>query len=480
MLVLKTKDIAGILYKKITVEPTVGQREFVENFSVFLADSSRFKIFLLKGYAGTGKTTMMSAIVNAAPLLSLKTVLLAPTGRAAKVISGYAGKPALTIHKKIYQRRSKGGYFVFELLPNLHTGTLFIIDEASMISDEGDSKSAFFDQRSLLEDVLRYVYRGQNCNVIFVGDNAQLPPVGSEYSPALDVKFIEENYRLKVYSNELKEVVRQKEESGILYNATLLRIQLMQGKDTFPKFDLAFPDLKKINGTELQDELESAFGNSGNNGVIIITRSNKRANLFNREVRTRVFWIENELNAGDRLMVVKNNYFWLDESSNAGFIANGDLLEVNKVKKIYERYGFRFADVSVKMPDYPDDPEMEVKLLIDTLNTESANLPSEETKKLFNALELELVNEPGSDNFDKKEIREKVFKDPHYNALQVKFAWSVTCHKAQGGQWPIVFIDQGYITEEMLNAEYLRWLYTAITRATEKVYFVNFDEKFFK
>lgn len=479
MLEQKTEDIAFLLYKKLTIEPTVGQRQFVENFSVFLSDSSRFKIFLLKGYAGTGKTTMMSAIVNGAPDLKLKTVLLAPTGRAAKVISGYAGKPAFTIHKKIYQRRSKNGYYFFELVPNLHTDTLFIIDEASMISDEGDSKSAFFDQRSLLEDVLRYVYRGKNCAVIFVGDNAQLPPVGLEYSPALDIGYLEENFRLKVYSNELKEVVRQKEESGILYNATLLRVQLMQGKDTFPKFDTGFADVKKISGTELQEELESAFGNAGKNGVIIITRSNKRANLFNREVRGRVFWIENELNAGDQLMVVKNNYHWLDESSHAGFIANGDLLEVNKVKRIYEQYGFRFADVIAKMPDYPNDPEMEVKLLIDTLNTETANLPAEETKKLFNALELELVNEPGSDNLDKKEIREKVFKDPHYNALQVKFAWSVTCHKAQGGQWPIVFVDQGYITEEMLNAEYLRWLYTAITRATEKVYFVNFDEQFF-
>ncbi|MFZ5553857.1 MAG: ATP-dependent DNA helicase [Bacteroidota bacterium] len=475
----ETDKTAGILYGRLRVEPTVGQRGFVENFAAFMADESRFKLFILKGYAGTGKTTMMSALVSAAPALKMKTILLAPTGRAAKVISGYSGKPAFTIHKKIYQRRLKGGYFFFELLPNLHTDTLFIIDEASMISDEGDSKSAFFDQRSLLEDVLRYIYRGKNCYAVFVGDNAQLPPVGLEYSPALDVKYIEENFRLKVFQSELKEVVRQKEESGILYNATLLRYLLLSGNKDFPTLDMAFPDIKKLNGAELQDELESAFSYAGRNGVIIITRSNKRANLFNREVRGRVFWIENELNAGDQLMVVKNNYYWLDEKTQAGFIANGDLLEVNKVKRIYDHYGFRFADVQVRMPDYPEDPEMEVKLLLNTLHSESANLPAEELKKLFIELENEITSDPESTKWDKKEIREKVFKDPHYNALQVKFAWSVTCHKAQGGQWPVVFVDQGYLTEDMINAEFLRWLYTAVTRATEKLYLVNFDEKFF-
>lgn len=434
----------------------------------------RFRSFILRGYAGTGKTTMMGALVKALPAMKWNTVLLAPTGRAAKVLSNYSGREAHTIHRKIYFRVEKGGYSYFTLLPNRHSNTVFIIDEASMIGNEGFPSPTGFGFRNLLEDLLRYIYRGKNCIALFVGDTAQLPPVGMDESPALNEKQISERFNLEVWSHELKQVVRQASESGVLFNATRIRTLLEENRFVFPALSLNFPDIKSINGVELQEELEWAFNHTDQSGVIVVTRSNKRANMFNQQIRNRVFWIENEINGGDRLMVVKNNYYWLGEDSDAGFIANGDMMLVQKVKKTEERYELKFATLDVKLADYPDAPEIEVKVILDTLMVEGPSLPAEAQKKMYALLEEEYEEEP-----DQKKRKQLIMNDPYYNALQVKFAWSVTCHKAQGGQWPVVFVDQGYLTDEMMDKEFLRWLYTAITRATERLYLVNFSEKFF-
>lgn len=444
-------------------------------FATYLCDAERFRLALLKGYAGTGKTTLMGGIVKTLPGLGWNTVLLAPTGRAAKVLSSHSGKMAFTIHKKIYTRKTRGGYSQFELLPNLHSDTLFIVDEASMIGKDGGMSSDGFQSRNLLEDLLRYVYRGKNCLLLLVGDPAQLPPVGLDESPALDEQYLRDAFHLKVYMSELKQVVRQTSDSGILFNATAIRRQLENNLFTFPQIQTGtFTDVLRINGTELQDELEWAFGQFGADGVRIVTRSNKRANQFNMQVRNRIFWLESEISGGDELMVVRNNYFWLPDDSPAGFIANGDTLSVQKVRAVKESHGFRYAELELRMSDYPHLPELDVLVLLETLQTEGPSLPAERQKLLFELLSADYEDEP-----DVRKRREKVMNDPLYNALQVKFAWSVTCHKAQGGQWPVVFVDQGYLTDEMMNREFLRWLYTAVTRASHRLYLVNFSDKFF-
>lgn len=471
---MKTQEIRDIVFSKLKIDPTVDQSEFVAQFAEFLNTKERFKLFVLKGYAGTGKTTMMSALVESLPYLRIQTVLLAPTGRAAKVLSNYTGKQALTIHKKIYLRKEKAGFAYFELAPNKHKDTLFIIDEASMIGQDGQPSASGFGYRNLLEDLLRFIYRGERCMALFVGDTAQLPPVGMEDSPALNEIFLSENFNLIVQKTELKQVVRQASESGILYNATAIREQLKLQQFTFPKIKTSFPDIRTVNGNELQDELEWAFNHCESGGVIVVTRSNKRANLFNQQIRSRIFWIENEINGGDRLMVVKNNYYWLPQESDSAFIANGDILVVQKVKKIEQLYDLYFATLDVKFADNPDEPELEVKVILNSILVEGASLPAEEMRKFYEKLSEEYSDEP-----DPRKRKEKIFSNPYFNALQVKFAWAVTCHKAQGGQWPVVFIDQGYLTDEMIDKEFLRWLYTAFTRATERLYLVNFSEKFF-
>lgn len=471
----ETSKLLELFQNELGIEPTVDQSRFLEEFVGFLTDSHRFRSFVLKGYAGTGKTTMMGAIVKTIGKLGWNTVLLAPTGRAAKVLSNHTGKKAYTIHKKIYSRKTRDGYSYFELLPNMHTQTLFVIDEASMIGKDGGMMGGGFQSRNLMEDLLRFIYRGKNCLAIFVGDPAQLPPVGLADSPALDSTYIQETFSLKTYEVELKTVVRQAADSGILLNATAIRKLLESKNFIFPTFQLSgYPDVVRINGQELQDELEWAFSNYGSDGVRVITRSNKRANLYNMQVRSRIFWLDNELNGGDQLMVVKNNYFWLPEDSSAGFIANGDILTVQKVKGESEMYGLRFADVEVRLVDYPDLPEIETKVILNTLQVEGPSLSAEQHKQLF-----EQISEDYSDEPDRKKRMEKIMNDPWYNALQIKFGWALTCHKAQGGQWPVVFVDQGYLTDEMMDQEFLRWLYTAITRASVKLYLVNFNDKFF-
>ncbi len=430
-------------------------------------------IFLLTGYAGTGKTSVISSIVKTLDLLRMRSVLLAPTGRAAKVLASYAGRQAFTIHKKIYrQKSSKDGMGSFVLDRNLHKNTFFIVDEASMISNSSGDTS-FFGSGRVLDDLIEYVYSGIDCKLIIVGDTAQLPPVGSAVSPALDIQVLGE-YGFKLISTELKQVVRQSESSGILMNATRLRLQIAENNLVHPSIDcLNFTDTKRITGDELIDELSVAYGTCGMEGTIIVVNSNKQANRYNQGIRNRILFREEEISTGDMVMVVKNNYFLTNEEDGVGFIANGDIAEVRKIKKYEERYGFRFADMVLKFTDY--NLEVESKVMMDILHLDTPALSSEKNRELFqNVL---------ADNLHittRRKQYEAVRNDPYFNALQIKFAYAVTCHKAQGGQWERVFIDQGMFNRNDITIDYLRWFYTALTRPTDKVYLVNFGEEWFK
>lgn len=443
----------------------------------FLFDPDPLAAFLLKGYAGTGKTSLVSALIHSAPALRIKTLLLAPTGRAAKVLSGYAGQPAYTIHKKIYQTVTDGsGTVRMARALNKHTYTLFIVDEASMI---GLADEMGVGHHNLLEDLIDYVAEGSHCRLMLIGDTAQLPPVGATESPALDVQYLRTISQLKVHHYELTEVVRQQRFSGILLNATMLRVQISQLEEAetpqLPLFDLSdCEDIARLPGADLEEVLHQVYGNDRLDQVAIITRSNKRANLFNQEIRNRVLFREEEVNAGDYLMVVKNNYYWLDADSGIGFIANGDIVEVQSLRNHQQLYGFHFVDATLRFVDYPDAPLQDCKLLLETLHSESPSLTREESQRLFDAVMEDYADLPH------KADRLKALKsDPYYNALQIKFAYALTCHKTQGGQWETVIIDQGYLVDDMLDREYLRWLYTAITRATRQVYLLNFQDKFF-
>ena len=442
--------------------------------SHFLFDANPRSAFLLKGYAGTGKTSLVSALIQTLPQLRLSCVLLAPTGRAAKVISAYAHRPAYTIHKKIYLTATDAsGVLRTVRAVNKHAYTLFIVDEASMIGqDEGGNR------RSLLEDLIDYVYDGNHCRLMLIGDSAQLPPVGQSESPALDERLLRTAYALSPSVGELTEVVRQQRLSGILANATTLRTQIAQlpaGEELqFPLFDLA-TDVVRLEGEELMETLYREYGTYNLEDVIVITRSNRRANLFNQGVRNTVLFREGEMNAGDYLMVVKNNYLWLDDDSTVGFIANGDIVEVMSVRNVQELYGFRFADATLRFVDYPDEPPLDCKLLLSTLYSESPSLTSEEQGRLYAA-----VMEDYADLPHKADRLRELRQNPYYNALQVKFSYALTCHKTQGGQWRTVIIDQGFLPPDaLLDRDYLRWLYTAFTRATERVYLLGFDGRFF-
>ncbi len=470
-------EVELLLQSHLGFEPTSDQKVLMRKLSAFVLSPRPNCLFVLKGYAGTGKTSMVSALVKALPLIRQQSVLLAPTGRAAKVIANYSGQSAFTIHKKIYhQKVSRDGYAYFERSPNLHKNTVFVVDEASMISTNSGISSSMFSHRDLLEDLLNYVFNKKGCKLILVGDTAQLPPVHMEVSPALDVSHLRDTYPLAIGSIELKEVVRQSAASGILHNATRLREQLRLEDITYPRFELdAFPDCIRITGYELQDELDNAYSTYGDEEVMVVCRSNKQANGYNQQIRGRVRWLEDEVSAGDYMMVVKNNYHWLPDDSKAGFIANGDIIEVLKVVNTVEMYGCRYANVIARLIDYPDEPELETKILLDTITVDAPSLTGEAMKRLYYAIEEDYF-----DIDDIKKRRKKVMEDSWFNALQVKFAYAVTCHKAQGGQWKAVFVDQGYLTEEMVNKEFLRWLYTAITRTTEKLYLVNFNDRFFE
>jgi len=456
--------------------PTDEQLILSEKLAAFVANKSRTDIFVLRGYAGTGKTTMISSLVKAMKSMKLDNVLLAPTGRAAKVFAAYSANFASTIHRKIYRLKAdKNGFLQLIKLKNSHVNTAFIVDEASMIGEEMQGKDSLFGSHSVLDDLIEYVFSGENCRLILVGDTAQLPPVGLDISPALNPDYLGTRYLVNIEAFSLTEVLRQEKESGILYNATLIRSHIaMPENHTNFRFELSdFKDVIPLQGESVKDAIEQAYNDYGIENTLVVCRSNKRANLYNQQIRNRIFFREEEITTGDLLMVVKNNYFWLPESSLAGFIANGDIIEIVRMRKTYELYGFRFADVTVSMVDYPQEPELDTILLLDALNVESASLPYEKSRKLYEevAKDYEYIRKK-TDRL--KAIRE----DKHLNAIQVKFAYAVTCHKAQGGQWQGVFIDHGYLTPEMKGREFMRWLYTAVTRSYAKVFLINFNKEF--
>ena len=486
-------DLCGLIRRNFAHEPTNEQYLVLRKWEEFLLSRKPNTLFLLKGYAGTGKTSLVAALVKTLLQLKQSVMLLAPTGRAAKVFSSYADAPAYTIHKRIYRQKSIVDMDNFQPNINLHKHTLFIVDEASMISNEGLAGSMFVTGR-LLDDLMQFVYSCEGCRLILVGDTAQLPPVGEEESPAL-CKGVLEGYDLDVTEIKLTEVVRQEQESGILWNATHLR-QLMQDElyYDFPRLRTNFPDVCVMPGDELIEALESSYHHCGMDQTIVVTRSNKRANIFNNGIRARILDYEDELSGNDLVMIAKNNYYWtsltprplhgereLNSNKNSSplhsegmgeaFLANGDVAVVRRFRNERELYGFRFADATLRFPDY-DNVELDVTVLLDTLQSEAPALTRQQQEQLFNA-----VWEDYPEIRDKRERMKRLRQDPYYNALQIKYAYAVTCHKAQGGQWQHVYIDQGYVTEEMLTPDYFRWLYTALTRATEKVFLVNWPKE---
>ena len=440
----------------------------------FVLGINKNETFLLKGYAGTGKTTIVGSLVKNLSKIKKRSVLLAPTGRAAKVISNYSNKQAFTIHKKIYFPKSEKGSVSFTLQQNKHRDTIFIVDEASMIPDiNQDSK--LFENGSLLDDLMQYVYSGNNCKLLLIGDSAQLPPVHLDISPALDSLLLENQYNREVIKLELDEVVRQQKDSGILENATRIRERLDDELYEAFKFSGAnFADvIRPVDGQEIMDAINDSYAALGNEDTVIIVRSNKRANLYNQSIRERILFQESELSAGDYLMVVKNNYFWVDNTSEAGFIANGDIVEVLEIFAFKELYGFRFAEVKMRMVDYPNMKPLETVLLLDTLTSESPSLTYDESNKLYQEVMKDYATEKSK---YKKFLAVK--NNKYFNALQVKFSYAITCHKSQGGQWNTVFVEQPYLPNG-IDKEYLRWLYTAVTRAREKLYLIGFKDEFF-
>jgi exodeoxyribonuclease-5 len=465
--------IARLIEDNFDYEPTDSQRELISKLSFFLTDSSPKNIFLLKGYAGTGKTSIISSLVKTFDEFRIQYVLLAPTGRAAKVLSTYTQRPAFTIHKKIYiQKSSKEGMGIFILEKNMYSNTYFIIDEASMINNQAQELEIFGTGR-LLDDLVEYVYNGKNNKLILIGDTAQLPPVGLNISPALDPEVLKK-FDLKVTESGLRDVIRQSMGSGILHNATAIRNLLDNRNIGLPSIRTkGFRDVIPISGQDLLEELERSYYDNGHDRTIVVTRSNKRANKYNQGIRNQILNRESEISRGDFVMIVRNNYFWLDEDQATDFIANGDIAEVVRISNIEEQYGFRFADATLSFPDY-GNMEVTCKVMIDTLMIETAALDHEKSTELYHHI-IEDYPEIKS----KRKQYETVREHPYFNALQIKFAYAVTCHKAQGGQWDSVFIDQGYINEDMINVEYLRWLYTAFTRAIKKLYLINFNTKYF-
>lgn len=452
--------------------PTQGQATVMRHLAAFLLSVKQNPTYILRGYAGTGKTTLVTTLVKVLPMIGMDYVLMAPTGRAAKVMSGYTQRPASTIHKKVYQAQAfPDGSIRMTRAQNKHKNALFIVDEASMIGEEHE-----FGSRSLLDDLLEYVFSGEQCKLLLIGDTAQLPPIGTDESPALDIDYLQSQFPLTIATYELTEVKRQALESGILSNATHLREALTDDRNSYPLplFDLHFADTDRIDPETFEELLYRAFDGDHGNESVIICKSNKRANLFNQAVRSRILNIEGEIATGDRLMIVKNNYYWADGNQNISFIANGDMAEIKKIARYEELYGFRFADVVLGFPDYPESPDMEVKIILDTLNSSSASLTEEEGTRFREAVEADYMDIP-----NRRERYKAMKRNPWFNALQVKFAYALTCHKTQGGQWRQVFVDSSLNQKEELEKEDLRWLYTAVTRAQERLCFVNFKEEFF-
>lgn len=467
------------IIQQFELQPTTEQKHALTQFAHFMMDEDPRVVMIFCGSAGTGKTSLASAIARTMVKLEQKVMLLAPTGRAAKVFSVHSGQPAYTIHRQIYRQKSfdsDGG--VFNLNFNRYSDTLFMVDESSMIANQGQMESSF-GSGCLLDDLVQFVYSGRNCRMILMGDAAQLPPIGEEQSPALSSDFME-GYGLKVYECRLDNVLRQSEESGILYNATLIRTHIMRDELTqLPQihFDM-FADIEVVPGNELIEMLNSSYSEVGVDETMVITRSNKRAHIYNQGIRQTILGSEEELSTGDMLMIVRNNYHWVQPPTNneeqdttsMTFLANGDRAMVQRVRNIRELYGFRFADVWLQFPDY-NDYELEATIILDSLHTEAPALSREQNERLFNEVLADYADIPRKQDRVKK-LREDIF----LNAVQVKYAYAITCHKAQGGQWSHVYVDQGYMTDEMLSPDYLHWLYTAFTRATEKLYLVNWPK----
>ncbi|NOY37792.1 MAG: AAA family ATPase [Chlorobi bacterium] len=466
------EHLIDALSRNLTYKPTAGQLRLFGELAGFIRDPGKPEVLLIKGYSGTGKTSAMKSLTDVLDHLNIHALLMAPTGRAAKVLASYTGREAFTIHKKIYRQKSaKDGFGRFVLNFNAAFQTIFIVDEASMIPDHSSDPSVFGSGK-LLDDLFSFVFSGKQCKLILIGDAAQLPPVGLEISPALDKSYLEK-YGYPVTGVFLDEVVRQEEGSGILSNATYIRKKISSRNFSLPLFDLnACTDVVRINGREMIELLEDYYRDDSNDEAVIIVRSNRMANRYNHGIRQQILYREEELAVGDRIMVVKNNYYWMPEGED--FLANGDIFEIVEVGGYEERYGYRFADITINVPG-KSPYQMDVYVMLDTLNIDAPALSAKQNKELFYAI---------LEDFPEKKKTRKMYNEVrgnlYFNALQIKFAYAVTCHKAQGGQWSTVFLDQGYIPQENLNVEYLRWLYTALTRATEKVYLVNFHDMFFR
>ena len=447
---------------------TEEQDKVTQQLADFILSISTRSIFLLKGYAGTGKTTLISAFVKSLSIINKKPSLLAPTGRAAKVLASYSKRSASTIHRKIYWINSnKNGNTFIKLKENTHTNTIFIVDEASMIPESSDKG---FGNRSLLDDLVEYVYGGIGCKLVLIGDTAQLPPVHLEISPALSEEFLSQSYSKEILSFSLSQVVRQEKSSTILINATNLRKQISENNFNLPNFIVSEDVIRIESGDELQESLEDNYNKGGLSNTIVLCRSNKRANIYNQQIRNRIRYLEQEVATGDLLMVVRNNYFWLGEKNKSELIANGDIIEVLSVNKITNKYGFKFANITIKLIDFLEEKELDVLVILDTIKLETSSLSYEDYKKLYQEISKEYK---GAD------AKKKIKENKYLNALQVKFSYAITCHKSQGGQWENVFVDLGYFKQEMLDLSYLRWLYTAITRASKKLYLINFHNEFF-
>jgi exodeoxyribonuclease-5 len=465
---LNTKIFQEKIKSNFEFSFTEEQRKITQHLSDYILSISTRNIFLLKGYAGTGKTSLISALVNSLSSVNKKPSLLAPTGRAAKVLSKYSKKSASTIHRKIYWINSnKNGNTYIKLKENTHTNTIFIVDEASMIPESSDKG---FGNRSLLDDLIQYVYDGIGCKLILIGDTAQLPPVNLEISPALSEDFLFQNYSKEILSFSLSEVVRQEKSSTILLNATSLRKQITDHHFNLPNFIVNEDVIRIESGDELQESLEDNYNKSGLTNTIVLCRSNKRANIYNQQIRSRIRYLEEEISTGDLLMVVRNNYFWLGDKNKSELIANGDIIEVLSVNKINNKYGFKFAHITIRLVDFSEQKELDVLVMLDTVKLETSSLPYEDYQKLYQEISKEYK---GAD------AKKKIKENKYLNALQVKFSYSITCHKSQGGQWENVFVDLGYFKKEMLDLSFLRWLYTAITRASKKLYLINFNSDFF-
>ncbi|NVJ62715.1 MAG: AAA family ATPase [Flavobacteriaceae bacterium] len=471
----QSEDLYRAVEGSFEHELTTDQKDTLRQLSNFIFNQKKEELFLLKGYAGTGKTTLIGALVTKLWTVGKKSVLLAPTGRAAKVMSSFSNSKAYTIHKKIYfpKKQSNGGVS-FTLGVNKHKDTIFIVDEASMISDRS-LEANLFENDSLLADLIQYVYSGHRCKLMFVGDVAQLPPVKLNISPALDPSVLEIDYQKDVILSELSEVVRQTKQSGILVNATQIRSQLEQELYGDFRFQIdGYSDIVRlIEGNEIQEAIEDAYREVGKEETAFIVRSNKRANLYNESIRSRILYLEHDLAVGDFMMVVKNNYFWLPTTSTVGFIANGDLIEVLEIRAIKELYGFKFAEVTVQMVDYPNQKPFDTILMLDTISSESPSLSYEDSNRLYQEVLKDYENEKSK---YKKYLGVK--NNEYFNALQVKFSYAITCHKSQGGQWKRIFIEQPYLPDGV-DKEYLRWLYTAITRAQDRLYLIGFKNEFF-